>query len=1823
MSVDKIAIIGMASRTPGADGVEALWERLASGANCIRQLSDEELAAGGVRPEEMQHPLYVRANPLVEGADLFDAPFFRMTRREAEVRDPQQRLFLETTFLAMENAGYDPRAVPGVVGVFGGAASNEYAEHYVHRSAAWSNPASALLVTVGNHNDYVATGVAYALGYTGAAVTVATACSTSLVAVHLAINALRNGEVDVAVAGGANLEMPYGRGYQWIEGSILSRDGVCRPFDAKASGTVFGSGIGVVVLKRLEDAQADRDHVWAVVAGNAVNNDGAEKMSFGAPSVRGQASVVTEAMALAGVTPHEIDYVEAHGTGTIVGDPLEVAGLQEAYTRLLQGEPLGRKVLLGSVKSNTGHLGTAAGITGLIKTVLCLVNEQFVPTINLEELNPKVADEGPLFEVLTTGRAWPRTEGRTRRAGVSSFGVGGTNAHVVVEERPPELREAPAAERSGRPLVLPWSAQTEPSVTAYETALTDALADLDAAEGGNVQYTLTRSRCRYALRRALVVTPGDRLTVLKRVVPVAPAKPDTAPVLFCFPGQGAQHPAVAAGLVAADPELAAHVARLTDELARHGVDIADRWGPDVDPAALARTGVAQPLLLVVELALAAAYRRRGIEPGAVLGHSLGELAAAAVAGVMSEEAAVAVVAARALAMEPLAEGAMLAVRMELEELRPFLSELVEIAAVNGPRQIVVSGPAAAVGELQAALTGAGAPAQLLQTSHAFHSRAMSPAIDPLCEALGNVELRPPVVPMVSCLTGKLLGDDEATDPKFWARQLVEPVLFHEALTTALEAFDGPLLEVGPGRTLTSLARHHPAVVPTKRALVSSLRHPEDAEVDRDVAAFEAATAQLWVEGARVDWVAILSPHARTVPLPGYRFDRQRYWIQPDTSPAPWFAGGGRAAAAEAAPPGTLAADAAAPAEAPAVPVTPEETSPAPEQAAGEEPARPGDLLRDAVAAMRFVEDVSWRPRRARRLGNGDAVVALPDDEELGRRVLRWVRLAGYRAVPLGERDDPAAGEADLVVDAHLLGEGATGGPSPDERLRAGFYRTFRLLQAVMRHRRPGRPPRFVVVTDQSLDVSGGEALDPFHAMVPGLVRSAREEDPAATIFAVDVSPRAADEAVAAELAEGGAEAVVAVRGRARWVGRECPAELAEWRPVLRRRGVYLVTGGLGALGMQTARSLAETGLEPRLVLVGRRPHPGVEGEIEALRSAGAVVEVASADVADGRAMARLVDACTLRHGPFNGVFHAAGVAGGGLVALRSLDDVGAVVRPKILGSLVLEDLFAERPPLDVFVHFSSRAAIDGLLGSADYAAANGFVEALAETSRLVGARVLAVAWPSWVGGGMADPEGTGGLAASPGGPRAAEPEIYWEKVLTDEYWPLSEHRIGGRGVLPGTAHVDLVQQAFAQRTGVTGACVISGLTFLRPWTSDGHDKRWAVRMERLEADLDRFRFEVLSPDEGPAARAIAVGTIERRAGGGEQPEPIPRPADGPWHPLHASAAIAGISGGLFELGSRWGGPMRGTAAGDVHLVDIELPGDLVADLETHPVHPALLDLATSVIQDLSSGTHLPFHYERLDVLRPFPASIRVEVRMRPGTAETLAADILIFDGDGACVADVTGFIMRQVSGAELKAKVLEDPAAPAVEAEPAAGRGTAAGDAPPRGLPMRIGGELLLQLVERCDRRTVAVRPFAEGRPVVPLEGDDRVPVRALAPPQAKAPRPAEPSQPVGTAPAAARGEPPAPVAPPPQPAAAAGPAGSVESAVLAIVGQVLGLDRPGLDDDFFEMGGDSLSAIAVMAEVRDRLGVELGVGELFASPTPRLLAAAVSSRRGGGREAA
>jgi amino acid adenylation domain-containing protein/non-ribosomal peptide synthase protein (TIGR01720 family) len=876
----EVAIIGLAGRFPGAPDAERFWRNLREGVESITVFSREELSALGVDPQVASDPRFVPAVPALDGIELFDAAFFGLNPREAEGMDPQQRILLELAWAALEDAGYAPGNARGAVGVYVGSSTSQYMlANLLH------DPASAdlddLQAAIWNDKDYVATRISYELDLEGPSVAVQTACSTSLVAVHLACQGLLDGDCDLALAGGISLHLHGSRGYFWQKDGILSRDGHCRAFDKRAEGTVFGSGAGLVILKRLEDALADGDLVRAVVLGSAINNDGASKVGFTAPRAEGQAKVIRAALGRAEVDPATISYVEAHGTGTPLGDPIEIEALNRAFRLRGTGS-----CALGAVKTNVGHLNTAAGVAGLIKTVLALQHREIPPSLWFERPNPRIDFAGSPFYVNTRLAAWPAGE-EPRRAGVSAFGIGGTNAHVVLEEAPPESVRPPSP-RPAQLLVL--SARNAASLERATDDLARFLRERPEANLADVAFTLQAGRRAFEHRRVLVARGAAGAAEAlagrdpERLLTHAGERPERS-VAFLFPGQGAQHPDMARGLYAAEPVFRQQVDRGAELLRPHlGLDLRTVLFPpageeETAAARLERTELAQPALFVVEHALARLWMEWGVKPAALLGHSVGEYVAAVLAEVFTFEDALALVAVRGRLMQRQAPGAMLSVPLPLVDLLPRLPRELSVAAVNGPRMVVVSGPSAVVAELEEQLAAEGVEGRRLHTSHAFHSHLLEPAIAPFRDEVARVLRREPKIPFLSNVTGTWITAEEATDPGYWARHLRQTVRFGDGLAELFRDPERVLLEVGPGRTLVSLVREHPER-PAGMVVVASLRHPREEEDDAE--ALLGAFGRLWLAGVQPDWTG----HHRTAPrrrlaLPTYAFDRRRFWKGPE------------------------------------------------------------------------------------------------------------------------------------------------------------------------------------------------------------------------------------------------------------------------------------------------------------------------------------------------------------------------------------------------------------------------------------------------------------------------------------------------------------------------------------------------------------------------------------------------------------------------------------------------------------------------------------------------------------------------------------------------------------------------------------------------------------------------------------------------------------------------------------------------------------------------------------------------------------------------------
>ncbi|MBV6405296.1 MAG: D-alanine--poly(phosphoribitol) ligase subunit 1 [Flavobacteriales bacterium] len=893
-----VAIIGMSGRFPGAESVEQLWKNLLDKKNSISTWTADEIDPS-VPAELRNDPDYVKARGVITDADKFDHAFFGVNPKVAALMDPQQRVFLETAWAALEDAAYDPAQFAGLIGVFAGMGNNTYYTRNVIGHPELIEQVGDFAVMTANEKDYIATRLAFEFDLRGPALSIHTACSTSLVAIAQAFKALRDGECDMALAGGIAITAPINSGIVYNEGGMYSPDGSTRAFDANGKGTSFSDGCGIIVLKRLDDAVRDKDHIYAVVKGAALNNDGSEKASFTAPSVRGQAEVIAMAQADAGVSPEQISYVEAHGTATPLGDPIEV----EALTLAFGGQQNGQHCALGSVKSNIGHLTAAAGAAGVIKTALALQQEKIPASIGFEKPNPAIDFANSPFRVAQDNIAWPRTNA-PRIAGVSSFGVGGTNAHVILAE--PPVATASSASRAKQLFLL--SAKSKASLdTMTENLrawllLDSARSDSQGASLADAAYTLQVGRRSFKHRRLIVggshgevidaiANKDAQLIGTRELHEAAPG------VVFMFPGQGSQYVNMGRDLCASEPVFKQHFDRCCDLFSKEfGTDLKAIIFSEAESASakatadeqLKQTIYTQASLFTMHYSLAKLWMHWGITPDAMMGHSIGEFAAACLAGVFSLEDAVKLVANRGRMMQDLPGGSMLSVRAAEEDVLKKLPAGCSIAANNGPQLCVASGPHEAIATLQAELEKDGITCKLLVTSHAFHSPMMDAIVEPYRKVVESVKLNAPRIPIVSTVTAEWLKDDEATSPKYWSDHLRATVRFAQAVKFAWQDADPAdakamagsrvMLEVGPRTTATTLARQQ-STDNKKQVAVPSLG--DAAGNNNELTQLLKAVGGLWQSGIVIDWAKFYEKEERRrISMPTYAFERIRHWVDP-------------------------------------------------------------------------------------------------------------------------------------------------------------------------------------------------------------------------------------------------------------------------------------------------------------------------------------------------------------------------------------------------------------------------------------------------------------------------------------------------------------------------------------------------------------------------------------------------------------------------------------------------------------------------------------------------------------------------------------------------------------------------------------------------------------------------------------------------------------------------------------------------------------------------------------------------------------------------------
>ncbi|SEO57318.1 Acyl transferase domain-containing protein [Salinihabitans flavidus] len=1830
-SENDVAIVGMAAHLPGAPSVEAFWSNLRAGVESITRLDEAALTAAGELRARLRAPNYVPAAAMLDGFERFDADFFGFSPREAAIMDPQHRQFLETAWEALESAGHPPETFDGPIGVYAGCGMGSYFYFNICSNRDLVDSTGMFLLRhTGNDKDFLSTRLSHILDLKGPSITLQTACSTSLVATHYAVQSLLNGECDMALAGGVTIELPQGRGYLYQEGEILSPDGHCHAFDHRAQGTVFGSGSGVVVLRRMADAVADGDHIWAVIKGSAVNNDGAAKAGYLAPSVDGQAAAVAEAQAMADVTADTIDYVECHGTGTYLGDPIEVAALTEAFRETTQDTGFCR---IGSVKSNIGHLDTAAGVASLIKASLALHHREMPPSIGYEKPNPAIDFDNSPFRVNDRLTEWTSRSG-PRRAGVNSLGVGGTNAHVVLQEAP----ERPESEPSDWPMqLLTISGRTQRALDENTARLAAHLRTHPEEPLADVAWTLKEGRRAFEKRRVVVAeTHEEAARLLEDMDPrrvFTHAAVGNAPdVAFMFPGGGAQYVGMARDLYDTEPVFRDWMDRGLDILQPQvGFDVRALWlaeGEEAEAAArtLRKPSVQLPLIMIVEYALAQLWMSWGVTPSALVGHSMGENTAACLAGVMSFDDCIGLVLLRGQLFDTVPAGGMLSVPLPVEEVAPRLGDDLDIASVNAPDLTVVSGPDAALEALRADLAAQEIETQRIAIDIAAHSRMLDPILEKFGDYLRSIPLGAPRIPIISNRTGQPLTEAEARDPDYWVGHLRHTVRFADCLTTLAQTDGRIFIEMGPGKALSSLARIHGAVA--RDRVLSALRHPDEDIADDSY--FLGALGQVWACGGAFDWTQVWGEARRNrVVLPTYAFQRAPYFIEPGQPEA------------------------------------------APED----------DLLRREDRSEWGYRPV-WRPKLAecdwdvgRDLAQAPKASWLffLDGEGVGAAMVERLRAAGHDVVGVTAGDGfartgedsytlaPERGRegydaliADLmargraperVVHLWLLTGEETFRPGSSffhRNQEQGFYSLLFLAQAMSDDSLP-KPLHVTAVTSGAARVRDEALRYPEKSTILGPVQVIPRELPGVTCAAVDVEtpPRKGGAMARTALAEALLEDVLAPprdhiaahRGSKRFERQYRPAPLEEAAaPVWQAGATYLITGGFGGIGLTLADGMARAGANIVLLARGGLParqdwphwletHPPQDRisrrirAVQRLEALGGTVMVVAGDVCNIDDMEHLRDTVAQRFGRVTGVIHAAGVIDDGPLLAKGPASTEGVLAPKLHGTEVIEAVFPDGS-IDWLVLFSSSSTVTAPAGQVDYVAANAFLNAYAEARTGGRTRVSAINWGIWSDTGMAAEAVAGRLGQTPPAPSvpinaplldASGFDEGGNRVFTATLdrgrWVIDQHRTrDGAAILPGTGYLELIAEALRAQ-GEAESFEIRDLLFLRPLPVED-DSKAEIRL-RLRRSDEGYEVELHSRVHSGGREGWQLHAEGRVI----LPAPA-RPAPVDLAALRArigdlsqsgGAAIPSAQEGQLRFGPHWQ-VLRGLAqSGEEGLAELSLDPALAAEAGDMPLHPGLLDIATGWAMALVPGygqEHLwvPVSYGALRVFAPLPHSLRSHVRLASGSAaeETAQFDVTLTDPQGQVCAEISRLTVRRMADGAAFARA---PAPAPHEIEPAIPDPQAQQPLSPAEERLRHN---LSQGIPAAEGEEMFARALATGLRQIVVSSLD---LDALTRQAAQA---ADSSGPGGQS-----------FERPQLDTDYVAPENDIERTLCGFWQELLGVDRVGTRDSFFDLGGHSLVAVRLFAKVKKTYHVDFPISVLFEAPTVAQCAALIAAQIG------
>lgn len=1640
----KIAVIGLSCRFPGAKNHKEFWQNLCNGVESIKHFSNEELVNAGIDESLLNNPNYVKSWGVIEEADLFDANFFGFHPREAEIIDPQQRVFLEECYKGLEDAGYDSNKYNGLIGLFAGIGMNTYLKSSGNKP---DELAKNYQYMISNDKDFLATRIAYKLNLKGPAMTVQTACSTSLVAVHLACRSLLSCESDIALAGGVSIRFPQNVGYIYQEGMILSPDGHCRAFDENASGTVGGNGAGVVVLKRLEEAINDNDNIYAVILSTAINNDGSDKIGYTAPSTTGQEDVISRAINNSGIDLETISYIETHGTGTKLGDPIEIQALQQVFGTQTNKE---QYCALGSVKTNIGHLDTASGIAGFIKTALSIYYKKIPPIMHFHKPNSKIIFDKTPFYINSELKEW-RTKDIPLRAGVSSFGIGGTNAHAILEEAPEKNKNS----LQNNHKLLVWSAKNKESLERMNDKYLDFFNGNKDINIHDLSYTLTSGRKELESRQAIVSqTIDDVISILKNKNAIKPfiinTEGNNFDTVFMFTGQGSQYIKMTYDLYQNEPVFKFYIDECCSLLKSIiDIDLKEIIYPKEESREIAekklnQTNITQPALFVIEYALAKLWMSFGLMPSAMIGHSIGEYVAACIADVFSLKDAINIVAKRASLMQKILPGSMLAVFDTEKNIKDLLTSDLSVAAINSPGITIISGTNPAIKDFEELLTKKKIYYKGINTSHAFHSQMMDPVLDEFKGFLEKINFNKPKLPFISNVTGKWIENDKVCSPEYWVKHLRGTVRFSDGITELLKSPNRVLLEIGPGDTLFKLVQQHNFDKKTFMIL-SSIPNPKEKISEHYY--FLTTLAKLWVNNVKIN----LNQYYETRPgkkisLPAYPFERTRFWINQKKE----------------------------------IELNKEETI----------EGKRNDFLnwfyvpswkrsqliyKNSLTDIKdkniliFLDDLDLGQNLSEKLINAGAVVTIikkshsfkkesdcnyqinPDDENDYIKLFQELQKSNY----MPEIIFHLRNFTEYYNDSIRMIE---------ERIINSYYSIINMAKSISSYLKD-KKIKIIVVSNGLQNVLGNEHLDIEKSTLRGVVRVISQEFPKIICQSIDFneySDKEFSEQLINEIyfESAQSETFISYRGAYRWIEDYEKLNLLKMDntnrvPHLKADGVYLITGGLGGLGLSFAEYISKN-VKSKIILTTSKPFPlrkdwqmyiqgngklSIKNRIKKIidiEKNGSEVSIYEANVTILNEMENLFLQIENKFKKVDGVIHAAGIAGGGLISLKDRQNQESVLSPKIQGTLILDECLKGKK-LDFFVLFSSITSILGGIGQADYSAANSFLDAYAQSAnRNNKDRItMSINWDTWKEVGMAinyqnDPveEDLNNFHPILKKVLRSIDNLDYIGFLSQDEWIVNEHWILGKSVVPGTTYLEMVYAA-SNHEYATGSIELEDIYFLTPLTIDeknkitlhtalkktgsgydfivksrpfdSKDDRWHQhakgkinKMEKSEAvknDLVKLisscdKKEILNPEEN-----AYLGRIIRREG----------------NEIHKNQV---------EFGPRWNNIKWIKLGVSNGIALLELPEEFKKDVSSFMLHPALLDCAVAFLRLFKyEGIYLPLSYKKLKITGRIPGKIYSYAEISEGSEsekKVLNINIKIMDEKGIEIINIEKFTMIEV-----------------------------------------------------------------------------------------------------------------------------------------------------------------------------------------------------------------